>query len=600
MISVGLGWWDSLEAEGYDLWFRVRGQQAPPADIVIIGIDDESLARYGRWPWGREIHAALLEKLAGARLVGFDLTFNSSGTAEEDARLAKAIREHGRVVLPAHFSFEKDGQDVIQVLRPPVGVLLRETFSLGFVNFPTEQDNVVRTVTPVTQVQGRPFPAFSLAMALGEQGLAPSNLEIRPDQGVTAGNLLVPRPGGKAPFINFWGPAQTFTTVPYYQVLDGTVSPEFFAGKTVLIGPVSPLLKDALHTPFTQGNMVLKGALPAPGVELHATALASFRNGLYFYPVPLMVNTLLVALFGGAAYLLTANRKPLQGLVILFLLIGVWVVVNWLLWWQMHTWVYLVAPMVTALLAYLGATVFNLVRVDQERKRIKGMFGRYVSPGVVDQLLKNPEMIKLGGQRLAVTVLFSDIRGFTSYSEGKQPEEIVARLNEYFSRMTAIVFKHNGTLDKFLGDGLMAVFGIPIPTQDHAGNALAAAKEMCVALHEMNAVWVARGEPVFNLGIGLNSGPVLVGNIGSEERMEYTVIGEEVNLASRLESMNKEYGTRLILSERTLACLNQDREGIVELGAVQVRGMVQPVKIYTLPEVNGGVKKHETAGNRNG
>jgi adenylate cyclase len=213
------------------------------------------------------------------------------------------------------------------------------------------------------------------------------------------------------------------------------------------------------------------------------------------------------------------------------------------------------------------------------------MFGRYVSPAVMEELLKNPDLAALGGQRRDVTILFADIRGFTSYSENKQPEEVVARLNSYLDEMTGVVFRHGGTLDKFLGDGLMAIFGAPLPLENHAVRAVACALDMQRAVSRLNDEWMSNGQKPLAIGIGINSGSVLVGNVGSQERMDYTVIGEDVNLASRLESLNKEYGTEIIISGRTRKMLVEaDTAGIIlhDLGNVPVRGLAIQVQIYSV------------------
>jgi len=216
------------------------------------------------------------------------------------------------------------------------------------------------------------------------------------------------------------------------------------------------------------------------------------------------------------------------------LVAGALLAVVFLVWLKLHYWVNAVSPLVMVAATYTGVTVENFLRTELERRQTKALFGRYVSPAVVEDLLRKGDRIELGGVKQEVTVLFSDIRGFTAFSEGKPPEAIVARLNEYFTAMTEIVFRRQGTLDKYLGDGLMAVFGAPAPSENHAAQAVAAAVEMLDRLEELNKQWQEKGEVNIGIGIGINSGSVVVGNIGSPERMDYTVIGEEVNLASRL------------------------------------------------------------------
>jgi adenylate cyclase len=212
---------------------------------------------------------------------------------------------------------------------------------------------------------------------------------------------------------------------------------------------------------------------------------------------------------------------------------------------------------------------------------MKRLFGQYVSKDVFDHLVSNPELARLGGSRREMTVLFSDIRGFTTVSESGQPEEIVRTLNEYFTRMVELVFKHSGTLDKFVGDMVMALFGAPLDDADHADHAVEAALDMIVELRTLNERWKAEGRPELDIGIGINTGPMIAGNIGSDVIMSYTVIGDDVNLGSRLESLNKQYGTRIIISESTRQQLKR-KYVLRPLGDVVVKGKTRPVAIFEL------------------
>ncbi|MTV49895.1 CHASE2 domain-containing protein [Heliobacillus mobilis] len=589
LIIRQLGLLETTEDRIYDGYFQLRGPQAPPENIAIIGIDDESIGKLGRWPWPRHLHAQLLDHLAQAKAVAFDLTVNTADAPEEDLAFANAIKKQKGVVLAAHFSYSPQDGDMVQTLRLPVKDLLAVTRSLGFVNTPTEKDNVVRRAQAVITHNQKLLPSLPLAAVMAYEGIPFKELDFQPEKGARAGFLTIPQLQNTMPLINFWGPARTFPTYSYEKVLHGEIPPEAFKDKIVFVGAVSPVFKDEVNNPYSRGNMILQGNLPVPGVEIHANAAASFQLGQYVYRAPAAVNILLITVTGVLAYLLTGRRKALQGFGFLFLFAVITVTASYWFWNSQHLWIDLGALLITLFFTYLGTTVVNFVLTEREKRNIQGLFGRYVNPQVVNLLLDNPHMVELGGKRCEVTVMFSDIRGFTAYSEGKQPEEVVKRLNEYFSEMTACVFKYDGTLDKYLGDGLMAVFGAPIETADHAQKAVDAAREMHQRLQDLNAQWTARGEHTFDIGIGLNSGFVLSGNIGSKERTEFTVIGETVNLASRLESLNKQYHSRIILSENTFRHLKQAGElpsDLSELGEVPVRGLQQPVKIYTLTKMN--------------
>jgi adenylate cyclase len=242
-------------------------------------------------------------------------------------------------------------------------------------------------------------------------------------------------------------------------------------------------------------------------------------------------------------------------------------------------WVNLSQPVLASSFALFGSVAYQYFVEGREKRKMKKLFGQYVSKDVYDHLVADPSLARLGGARREMTVLFSDIRGFTTVSERGQPEEIVRTLNEYFTQMVDIVFRHKGTLDKFVGDMVMALFGAPVDDPHHADHAVEAALEMIRALGRLNEQWKAEGRPELDIGIGINTGPMIAGNIGSEQIMSYTVIGDAVNLGSRLESLNKQYGTRIIVSDTTMSKLNARYE-FRPLGEVVVKGRTQPVAIF--------------------
>ena len=246
-------------------------------------------------------------------------------------------------------------------------------------------------------------------------------------------------------------------------------------------------------------------------------------------------------------------------------------------------WINMTQPTLAASVALFGGVGYQYFFEGREKRKMKRLFGQYVSKDVYEQLVANPDLARLGGQRRQMTVLFSDIRGFTTVSEKGQPEEIVAILNEYFSRMVAIVFEHKGTLDKFVGDMVMALFGAPLDDPNHAEHAVDAALEMIRELNRLNEKWAGEGRPALDIGIGVSTGPMIAGNIGSEAIMSYTVIGDAVNLGARLESLNKEYGTRIIISEATRDVL-PGRYVLRPLGDVTVKGKTRPVAIFEVKE----------------
>ena len=249
-------------------------------------------------------------------------------------------------------------------------------------------------------------------------------------------------------------------------------------------------------------------------------------------------------------------------------------------------WINLSQPVLTSSVALLGGVSYQYFVEGREKRKLKKLFGQYVSKDVYDQLVANPSLARLGGQRREMSVLFSDIRGFTTVSEKGEPEEIVHMLNEYFTRMVEVVFHHKGTVDKFVGDMVMALFGAPLEDPLHAEHAVEAALDMIEELQKLNAKWMAEGRPALDIGIGINSGPMIAGNIGSDQIMSYTVIGDAVNLGSRLESLNKQYGTRIIISDATRSHVH-DHYTFRPLGDVVVKGKTKPVAIFEVLDRNG-------------
>lgn len=570
----------------YDAWFRLRGDRDPGDRVVIVAMDDASIHSIGPLAWPRSVHAGLLENLGQAGVVGFDLVFDVPTAPGEDEAFARAIANHGRVVLASQFSFEKEaGGGVTQVLQIPSGELMTGAAALGFVNTPRDDDGVVRRITAVdVNTFAIPFPSLGLAVAMEAAGLRPEDLKL--DRGrLTAGDRVVPVDRINRALLNFWGPQAAFKTYSYKDIYNGDIKPGEFKDKIVLIGPTSAASKDTFPTPFTTSNLILSGALESPGVEIHASVVQSFLENRWYRQAPSPANHAFLLLTGVLTTLAVAGRGPWLGLAGALAVVGLALATAFGLWFYGSLWINGAAPVVLAVFTYVVVTAADFVRAEMGRRRTRAMFGRYVSPAVVEELMKDPGDVALGGNRRTITVMFCDIRGFTAYSENKEPEQVVRRLNEYLTVLTGVIFRHGGTLDKYLGDGLMALFGAPVPYPDHVQRAIRAAVEMQEEVAKLNRVWVDRGEPSLNIGVGINSGSVLVGNVGSPERMDYTVIGEDVNLASRVEGLTKNYNTMIVISERSVHMLGDKGElpwNLTYLGHAEVKGFSVPVGVYTV------------------
>jgi adenylate cyclase len=400
--------------------------------------------------------------------------------------------------------------------------------------------------------------------------------------------------------VNFRGPAlledvksRTYPTYSAFnllsaenQILSGDkpdIDPAEFRDKIVFVGTTATALYDVFQTPF--------GTVKMPGINIHAAVADDLLSDRFMRPESrraTLVAVFILALAVGAI----ATRIPAWWAtgITAMVIAGYAALATWQ--FAAGYWLNLSQPTLAVSFALFGGVGYQYFVEGREKRKMKRLFGQYVSKDVYDQLVSNPALARLGGQRREMTVLFSDIRGFTSVSEKGAPEDIVQTLNEYFTRMVDIVFKHKGTLDKFVGDMVMALFGAPLDDADHAEHAVDAALEMIDELQTLNERWTAEGKSSLDIGIGINTGPMIAGNIGSEAIMSYTVIGDAVNLGSRLESLNKQYGTRIIVSDATRAAL-PDRYIFRPLGEVVVKGKTRAVAIFEVVGHRGRIPAAE-------
>ncbi|HPK53036.1 MAG TPA: CHASE2 domain-containing protein [Smithellaceae bacterium] len=406
------------------------------------------------------------------------------------------------------------------------------------------------------------WPPFSLSLAgYGAESVKIGDIHIPTDE---AGRLLV----------NYMGPAKTF---PHYSVSDimkGRIPAETFRNKIVLVGATAIGIYDLRVTPF--------GAT-YPGVEIHATVIDNIlhSNFLLHSSFTRFIDLCAIIIFGLLMGLIIPRLRAVTGIIFAIILLIVFVAFNMFIFSGYNVWLNLIYPALTMLVIYLGITVYRYITEEREKKKIRGAFQYYLTASVINEMLKDPSKLKLGGDKKDLSVLFSDIRGFTTISEKLSPEELVHLLNEYLTAMTDIVFKYDGTLDKYMGDAIMAVFGAPLDQPDHAKRACLTALDMMAELHRLQKKWQEEGKPPLNIGIGINSGDMVVGNMGSQMRFDYTVMGDMVNLGSRLEGINKEYGSNIIFSEFTYNVV-KDAMCCRELDWVRVKGKKLPVKIYEL------------------
>ncbi len=446
----------------------------------------------------------------------------------------------------------------------------------GYFNMLPDRDGSNRWAPLVIAFDDNYYASLSVSLVqayLGFPALA-LNLEPYGVKTVGIGDIAVPTDESGRLLINYMGKARTFPHYSVADILSGQTPPDTFRDKIVLVGATAVGIYDLRVTPFSSAY---------PGVEIHATVIDNIlhRNFLTHSTTTRFVDICAIILFGLMIGLLIPRLAPVSGMIAAMVIVSVFVVINFLVFFKFNIWLNLVYPFTSMILIYLGITIYHYFKEEREKRKIRGAFQYYLTASVINEMLKNPAKLKLGGDKKNLSVMFSDIRGFTTISERLTPEALVTLLNEYLTAMTNKVFEYDGLLDKYIGDAIMAVFGAPLDQPDHAKRACLTALGMMKELHKLQKKWEAEGRPVINIGIGINSGDMVVGNMGSDMRFDYTVMGDMVNLASRLEGTNKEYGTNIIISEFTYGIV-KDSMCCRELDGVRVKGKLKPVIIYEL------------------
>jgi class 3 adenylate cyclase/CHASE2 domain-containing sensor protein len=583
VFSTLLGWWlsaqsvfESLELKSYDLRFVLNGSQAPPSDILLVMIDPRTEAAIPepRIFWHPH-YASLLRAAAqgGARSIGLDVSFALSvepWAPDFDRDLAAAFAEVSASV-PVVLAY-----DSLQSMPDhlPLYMLAAAQSATGFANFTFDRDGFVRRQELITREGAESFAARLAAVSLSA---AWSGRDSSKD-GLQLGSRDIPLDASGFLPIHFWGPARTFPMVSMADVLGAARSADaaslkrWFAGKIVLVGSLDP--SDQQPTPF-----YLAGGAQrlTPGVEIHASTLTTLLQGRFLREVS-AAWILALMLAGAAIAALCAFRVrfPL-GLFLLLSAVGGYLAM--VVFSQRSGLVLPVVPPVLAALisGLLSYGAYSLTE-GRQRRLLQDVFGRYVSPDVARELLEYGE-IPLGGTHQRVTVMFSDLRGYTQYCQGREAQQVVEELNEYFSEMVAEIKAHGGMINKFIGDGIMALFGAPVAHADDACRAVACALRMVERNREFNRRRAARGLPELAIGVALHTGDAVIGHIGAPQKMEYTAIGDTVNVASRIEGENKTFGTRLLISEATYREV-RGRFAAELIGHAVLKGVSKPVPVY--------------------
>jgi adenylate cyclase len=447
----------------------------------------------------------------------------------------------------------------------------------GYFNMIPDPDGTVRWF-PMTIKMGpdffTPMSLISTKYYLGGAPLGITLSRLGVEQ-IRVGRKAVPVDRFGRLLINYLGPPGMIPTYSALALLEGRLPPEALKDKIVLVGATAVGIYDLRVTPFSGVS---------PGVEIQATVMDNLLRDSFIQtpPFALPLSLVLVLSLGLLMGLVLPRFPAVWAFVFTMVVVGLYVMANYLLLSRVGLQVELFYPLGEVVLIYLGVTMQRFLAEEKERLRIRKAFESYVAPAVVHEMLKHPERLRLGGERRELTILFSDIRGFTSLSEDLAPETLVGVLHDFLNPMSDIIVKNQGTIDKYIGDAIMALFNAPLETPEHARLACHTALEMAGTLAALGQTWAAQGRPQIRMGIGINTGAAAVGNMGSDRLFDYTAIGDNVNLASRLEGLNKYYGTDILISEGTAQALKDGDFILREVDLVRVKGKMQPLLIYEL------------------
>lgn len=517
-----------------DLFITPR---TPPLPVIIAEIDEESIQAIGQWPWRRSVFAQVVEALQDAQVIGIDVALKDASRYDQtdDGTLSTALRlSKPPVVLVSQL-------DEGAIQKP----MFASVASTGYANISIDSDGVVRRLT------ARPSMESSFAQVVAQK----------------AGYIASPTVG----FIRFYGSNRTFDHISVADILAGRVDPELLRGAIVLVGATAIDLQDIRQTPV--GIM--------SGVEIQATLLSNLVAGDATHSSPWLDVVAIITLGLLCFFIIARVTRHTLALAMSVASIGAYWVVGFLVFEQGLR-LDVLYPSIAGLAGISLAGALHYSRAQGERKFIHDTFARYVSRDIISQLIEHPDRVRLGGHAKDMTILFSDIRGFTTLSESLTPDQLVELLNMYLDAMTKIILQNNGVVDKYIGDAIMAFWGDPLDNPHHAQDAVHVAHQMIKRLAALNIELSECGMPTLSIGIGINSGKAVAGNMGSEQRFDYTVMGDEVNLASRLEGLTKEYKIGLICSQNVIDRLPLETAHLMrEIDRVKVKGKLTAVPIYT-------------------
>jgi adenylate cyclase len=635
VILLGQGWLfeltflSNIDLLTIDLRYQSRYERSDQTrdlkkdgDVIIVKISDDDLKAFvDPFPFPRSYYAHIIENLnsAGARAIVFDMTWESPGkSAAGDSALRAVLQKYNNVVIATKVETGSANEKVeIRATEPTYNNIFYDVDkNIGTTNIIKDRDGVCRSYFPLLDVKGWETPSLGFAALNRYFKLKPgTTVDWRSsEEYFILRDRQIPRKGSTF-MLSYYGPNETFRYEPFSQVIDDSTfetkdefeirelgeqinafdarTMKLFKNKIVLIGSVMAEERDYHNVPLykEEGDGTKNYAMN--GVEIHATAIQNVIDNNFITTADPMMESLVILLLSIISFfgLLALKQVHIRHMwlievgafILTVVFIGAVFEISIIVFSSSNVLMNVVNPSLAIVLAYFGTAVYQYLTERQQKAVIKNMFGHYINPAVVNELVANPEKAKLGGDRRELTVFFSDIAGFTTISEQfhAKPEGLVELLNEYLDEMTRIVLKYQGTLDKYEGDAIMAFWGAPIPQKDHAYRTCLAALEMQKRLAVLRPKWEKEKKPPLAVRIGINTGIMIVGNMGGKDRFDYTVIGDSVNLASRLEGANKQYQSHIMISDFTYSHV-KGKVITRELDLIKVKGKNEPVKVFEL------------------
>jgi len=581
---------DRFELATIDFRFKLRGTVPTRPEVAFIDMSEDSIANIGRWPWPRNWHTTMVSVLdeCQPRAVAFDVLFLEPSDKEIDAGLAASMKHAGNVYLPFLLNYKADA---VESITYPIPELRSAVRGLGFLDFESDPDGVVRRVPLVKNIAGKYYSHLAFKVVCDYLGAKEDSIDIVPGKHITLrgtkkGDIVIPVDGRCQMMINWAGTwADTFKHYSYYQTLlsykqasedkEPVIDLSNYRGRLCFIGLTAAGLFDTKPTPFETLY---------PMVGVHGNIVNSILSKSFVRELPLALDLASLLFLSVLTGIIVYFMRPLLGGILSVGMVVVYVTAGFFLFTKNGFLLDMISPSLGVIFTYLTVVLYKYITEEKQKKWIKEAFGHYLSPVIIEQLIENPDQLKLGGVRMEMTVLFSDIRSFTTYSESHTAEEVVSILNEYLDAMTKVILKNNGTLDKYVGDEIMAVWGAPVrmPPKEQAIAAVNTALEQVVRLKELHEKWKSEGKMPLGMGIGINTGEMISGNMGSAEVFDYTVIGDNVNIGARVEALTRKYDTDIIITEATYELIKDERFIFRELDSIVVKGKTKPVKIYSV------------------